>query len=140
MVLFPAKFKHKKQHRVFNNLVKKVYTLPIELNSMYCIQAKKPFILHSNQLLVLQKCINRCIRKKYKSKLITLISPNLPLTKKSSGVRMGKGVGGINSWCFIISRGRVLFSILKGKLPFLIFLRACNAVSNRSGGKLSGLF
>lgn len=139
MVLFPSKFQHKKRHRAFENLNKKIYTLPVKLNVMYCIQAKKSFILYSNQLLVLQKCINRCIRKKYKSKLITLVSPNLPLTKKSSGVRMGKGSGGINAWCFIILRGRVLFTIPKANVPSLIFLRVCHAVSNRSGGKLFGL-
>lgn len=39
--------------------------------------------------------------------------PDVPVTSKPLGVRMGKGVGSIDSWVFPIKKGRILFE-LKG--------------------------
>ena len=37
--------------------------------------------------------------------------PNVPITAKSVGVRMGKGVGSISGWVFPIKKGRILFEL-----------------------------
>ena len=36
---------------------------------------------------------------------------NIPITAKSLGVRMGKGVGSISGWVFPIRKGRILFEL-----------------------------
>ena len=36
---------------------------------------------------------------------------NVPITAKSLGVRMGKGVGSISGWVFPVKKGRVLFEL-----------------------------
>lgn len=36
---------------------------------------------------------------------------NIPITAKSLGVRMGKGVGSISGWVFPVKKGRVLFEL-----------------------------
>ena len=37
--------------------------------------------------------------------------PNIPVTSKPLGVRMGKGVGSIDSWVFPVKKGRILFEL-----------------------------
>lgn len=37
--------------------------------------------------------------------------PNVPITAKSVGVRMGKGVGSISGWVFPVKKGRILFEL-----------------------------
>lgn len=36
---------------------------------------------------------------------------NVPVTAKSLGVRMGKGVGSISKWVFPVKKGRILFEL-----------------------------
>ena len=36
---------------------------------------------------------------------------NVPVTAKSLGVRMGKGVGSISGWVFPVKKGRILFEL-----------------------------
>lgn len=36
---------------------------------------------------------------------------HVPVTAKSLGVRMGKGVGSISGWVFPVKRGRILFEL-----------------------------
>ncbi len=36
---------------------------------------------------------------------------NIPVTAKSLGVRMGKGVGSISGWVFPVKKGRILFEL-----------------------------
>lgn len=36
---------------------------------------------------------------------------NIPITAKSLGVRMGKGVGSISGWVFPVKKGRILFEL-----------------------------
>lgn len=42
--------------------------------------------------------------------------PNIPITTKSLGVRMGKGSGNISEWTFSLKKGRILFEI--NKIPY----------------------
>ena len=46
-------------------------------------------------------------------KLQVCIFPDLPATRKSSGIRMGKGKGAIEYWCTPIFTGRVIFELGK---------------------------
>ncbi len=39
------------------------------------------------------------------------IFPDVPVTKKPTEVRMGKGKGGVEFWCARVAPGRVMFEI-----------------------------
>lgn len=55
----------------------------------------------------------RSITKKLKrlGKLKINGFPNVPITSKSVGIRMGKGVGSISHWVFPAKKGRILFEL-----------------------------
>jgi len=48
-----------------------------------------------------------------KQKIRIYFYPDIPLTEKSVGSRMGKGKGAPELWCRPIKKGRVLFSLKK---------------------------
>jgi len=62
---------------------------------------------------VVFEAARRSITRKLKrtGKLLINGFPCVPLTKKSLGVRMGKGVGNITEWVFPVKKGRVLFEL-----------------------------
>jgi len=39
------------------------------------------------------------------------IYPRLPITRKSTGVRMGKGKGRVSEWGFVVRAGRIIFRV-----------------------------
>lgn len=55
----------------------------------------------------------RIIVKKLKKTGILKVNgfPFIPVTSKPLGVRMGKGVGSIDTWVFPIKKGRILFEL-----------------------------
>lgn len=57
--------------------------------------------------------IRRSIRKKLKkkAKIFSHIFPHLPLTKKSQGLRMGKGKGNVKKWVSLVDKRCLLFEI-----------------------------
>jgi large subunit ribosomal protein L16 len=59
------------------------------------------------------KSIKAIIRKgtKKKAKVKYTIFPNMGITKKPKGIRMGKGKGNLSSWVFNAKGGRILLSI-----------------------------
>jgi len=69
------------------------------------------FRLTAKQIETIRKIIKRKMSKKTKEKLILNVFPDLPVTKKSSGLRMGKGKGHIEYWCVPVIKGRILFEI-----------------------------
>ena len=46
-----------------------------------------------------------------REKLQICVFPDLPVTRKSSGIRMGKGKGAIEYWCTTVFTGRILFEL-----------------------------
>jgi len=67
--------------------------------------------IKSNHIEAMRRYIQRKIKKKMQEKLQICIFPDLPATKKSSGIRMGKGKGAIEYWCTPIFTGRVVFEL-----------------------------
>lgn len=64
---------------------------------------------------VVLEAARRSITRKLKRSGVLKINgfPNIPVTSKPLGVRMGKGVGSIEGWVFPVKKGRILFE-LKG--------------------------
>jgi ribosomal protein L16 len=65
-----------------------------------------------------RKSIVKKIKKKYNEKLKICFFTDLPVTKKSTGLRMGKGKGNIDFWSFSVKAGRILFEIYFSEFNF----------------------
>ncbi|CAK8163249.1 50S ribosomal subunit protein L16 [Candidatus Xenohaliotis californiensis] len=65
--------------------------------------------MNGRQIESARKTINRFLKRR--GKLWIRIFPNVPVTKKPTDVRMGKGKGSVEFWIFRIKPGRVLFEL-----------------------------
>lgn len=73
------------------------------------LKAAEAGILNSRQIEAARRAIARKIRRK--GKIFIKIFPDLPITSKSTGVRMGKGKGQISHWGAKVRGGTVLFEV-----------------------------
>lgn len=73
------------------------------------LKAAESGIITSKQIEAARQAIVRKIRRK--GKVWIKIFPDTPITKKSTGVRMGKGKGPVSHWGAKIKSGTVLFEI-----------------------------
>lgn len=73
------------------------------------LKALESGLISARQIEAARQAIARKIKKK--GKIWIKIFPNLPITKKPTEVRMGKGKGGISHWTARVRGGSVLFEI-----------------------------
>lgn len=73
------------------------------------LKAVESGIISSRQIEAARQAIVRKIKRK--GKIWIRIFPYLPITAKSTGVRMGKGKGKISYWGARVRGGEVLFEI-----------------------------
>lgn len=73
------------------------------------LKAAEAGILNSRQIEAARQSIAR--KTKRKAKIWIKIFPDLPITSKPTGVRMGKGKGQLSHWGARVRGGTVLFEI-----------------------------
>lgn len=73
------------------------------------LKAAEAGIINSRQIEAARQAITR--KTKRKIKLWIKIFPDLPITSKPTGVRMGKGKGRLSHWGARVRGGTVLFEI-----------------------------
>jgi large subunit ribosomal protein L16 len=73
------------------------------------LKAAESGIINSRQIESARQAITRKIKRK--GKIWIRIFPYLPITAKSTGIRMGKGKGQISHWGARVRGGTVLFEI-----------------------------
>lgn len=73
------------------------------------LKAVESGIINSRQIEAARQAITRKIKRK--GKVWIKIFPDLPITSKLTGVRMGKGKGQLSHWGVRVSSGTVLFEI-----------------------------
>lgn len=73
------------------------------------LKACESGLITSKQLEAARQTISRKTNRKIK--LWIKIFPNLPVTSKPSGVRMGKGKGQISHWAARVRGGTVIFEV-----------------------------
>ena len=73
------------------------------------LKAVESGIINSRQIEAARQAIARKIKRK--GKIWIKIFPDLPITSKPTGVRMGKGKGQVSHWGARVSGGTVLFEI-----------------------------
>ena len=98
MLLQPRKFVFKTKHKKRRVLT---WSNQNSLNYGDCgIKTIRPLRMSSRQIFRMKVVLKRAVRKSDNTRRYVWFNtfPHLPLTKKSKGMRMGKGVGKVNTW------------------------------------------
>lgn len=113
MIIFPDKMKFKKYQKQRGRFkgIDVRYSYP--KRGFYALKALGSKRVKSNHIETIRRYIQRRIKKKMQEKLQLCIFPDLPATRKSSGIRMGKGKGAIEYWCATVFTGRIMFELGK---------------------------
>jgi large subunit ribosomal protein L16 len=107
MLYLPKQTKYKKTRKgKLSKLEFKANNLTFGLIGL---KAYKSGIISSKQLEAARQAIVRKIKRK--GKVWIKIFPDLPITSKPTGVRMGKGKGQVSHWGAKVKGGTVLFEI-----------------------------
>ena len=75
----------------------------------YGIKALQPERLISNQIEAARVALTRYMKRT--GKVWTRVFPNIPVSKKPTEVRMGKGKGAPEFWVCRVKPGRILFEV-----------------------------
>ena len=108
MLLYPRKTKFKnlfnrKRTKFLNN---RIFSPNFKDFAIVSLEAGK---LNNKQIELLRKTLKRLL--KLQGKFWLNVYPNKNITKKSEGIRMGKGKGNIKFWYGSISKGVVILEI-----------------------------
>ena len=107
----PKSYKYKKiRKRVKLNCLKDFRSNELR-DFNYGLKILDNGVISSVVLEAARRSITRKLKRTGKLKINGF--PSIPVTSKPLGVRMGKGVGSIDSWVFPVKKGRILFE-LKG--------------------------
>jgi large subunit ribosomal protein L16 len=108
MLLQPKKLKFKKLKK--NYLKNCLETKSFELRQgTVGLKALSSMRITSRQIEAVRQCINRDLGRS--GKIWINVFPQIPVTKKPTENRMGKGKGSISFWCVPIKTGTLLFEI-----------------------------
>ncbi len=81
-----------------------------ELNfGTFGLKALEPERITSRQIEAARRAITRCMKRQ--GKVWIRIFPDVPVTSKPLGVRMGKGKGAVDFWACRVKPGRIMFEL-----------------------------
>ena len=108
MLLYPRKTKFKnlfnrKRTKFLNN---RIFSPNFKDFAIVSLEAGK---LNNKQIELLRKTLKRLL--KLQGKFWLKVYPNKNITKKSEGIRMGKGKGNVKFWYGSVSKGVVILEI-----------------------------
>lgn len=106
--MIPSNTKYRKQFkgRVRTNLTKGGDYLSF---GSFGLKSLDSFRATPNQLESARKAMARCMKRD--GKIWIRIFPDIPVSKKPAEVRMGKGKGSVEYYCFRVSPGRIIVEI-----------------------------
>ena len=103
----PARTKYRKAHKG------RIHGKASRCNKLnfgeYGIKALQPERIVSNQIEAARVALTRYMKRT--GKVWTRIFPNIPVSKKPTEVRMGKGKGTTEFWVCRVKPGRILFEV-----------------------------
>jgi large subunit ribosomal protein L16 len=73
------------------------------------LKALEPNRVNAREIEAARRAITRQMKRA--GRVWIRIFPDVPVTKKPTEVRMGKGKGGVEFWCARVAPGRVMFEI-----------------------------
>lgn len=108
-LFIPNKYKYKKVHKKVRIKKGKDYKMNYLNHSICGLKVLESGTVSAVVLEATRRVIKRKIKRTGSLKINGFAY--VPITKKASGVRMGKGSGSIDSWVFPIKKGRILFEL-----------------------------
>ncbi|MGE0846296.1 MAG: 50S ribosomal protein L16 [Flavobacteriaceae bacterium] len=106
-MLQPKRTKFRKQ---FKGRIHGVATRGTELAfGSYGLKAMEPERITARQIEAARRAITRHMKRA--GRVWIRIFPDVPVTKKPTEVRMGKGKGGVEFWAAKVKPGRIMFEI-----------------------------
>ena len=106
-MLQPARTKYRKAHK--GRIHGKAYRCDKLNFGEYGIKALQPERIISNQIEAARVALTRHMKRT--GKVWTRVFPNIPVSKKPTEVRMGKGKGAPEFWICRVKPGRILFEV-----------------------------
>ena len=106
-MLLPKRVKYRRQQR--GRLTGKALRGNKVSNGDFGLQALEPAWITSNQIEAARIAMTRYIKRG--GQVWIKIFPDLPVTKKPMGTRMGSGKGAPEYWVAVVKPGRVMFEI-----------------------------
>ena len=106
-MLIPKKTKYRKAHkgRIKGN-AKGGYSLAF---GSYGLKALEPERITSRQIEAARRAATRYMKRV--GKMWIRVFPDIPVTKKPTDVRMGKGKGSVEYYVFRVKPGRIIFEL-----------------------------
>jgi large subunit ribosomal protein L16 len=81
-----------------------------ELNfGTFGLKAQEPARITARQIEAARRAMTRHMKRA--GRVWIRIFPDLPVSKKPTEVRMGKGKGSVEFWCARVSPGRIMFEV-----------------------------
>ena len=106
-MLQPKRTKFRKQHK---GRIRGVATSGTELNfGAYGLKAVEPERITARQIEAARRAITRHMKRA--GRVWIRIVPDVPVSKKPTEVRMGKGKGAPEFWAARVKPGRIMFEI-----------------------------
>lgn len=112
----PKKVKYKKTCK--GKLVKFEFKTNRLIFGTIGLKASEAGIISSRQIEAARQAIAR--KTKRKAKVWIRIFPDLPITSKPTGIRMGKGKGQVSHWGARVRGGTVLFEVCGANLNMIL--------------------
>ncbi len=106
-MLQPARTKHRKAHK--GRIHGKASRCDKLNYGSYGLKSLEPERIISNQIESARVALTRHMKRT--GKVWTRIFPNIPVSKKPTEVRMGKGKGAPEYWVCRVKPGRILFEV-----------------------------
>ncbi len=95
-------------------------------HGLYGLKAIDSSRIDGKQLESARRSITRALSRS--GKVWIRVFPTIPVSKKPTDVRMGKGKGAVDKWVFRVSPGKIIFEVGGLKSSSL----ACNALQKAS--------
>ena len=106
-MLQPKKTKFRKQHKGrIHGLAKGGYTVNF---GNYALKATEPERITARQIEAARRALTRHMKRQ--GRVWIRIFPDVPVSKKPTEVRMGKGKGSVEFWAAKVKPGRMMFEI-----------------------------
>lgn len=106
-MLQPKRTKFRKQHK---GRIRGVAKGGTDLNfGSYGLKAIEPERITSRQIEAARRAMTRAMKRA--GRVWIRVFPDVPVTKKPTEVRMGKGKGSVEYWAARVKPGRIMFEI-----------------------------
>ena len=106
-MLLPKRVKHRRVQR--GRMTGKATRGNVVCYGDFGLQAQEPAWITSNQIEAARIAMTRYIKRG--GQVLIKIFPDMPVTKKPMGTRLGSGKGAPEYWVAVVKPGRVMFEI-----------------------------